>query len=107
MKQNHEQNHRYCVYLGLLEECSCLGLFRAERSLSLSPFVPAVGSKKIFPQKSNLAKRRRGRAATVFKNQTSAKGAGYWAGQGWTVFAVIIEHRYPGIPVSLPPPKKT
>ena len=57
MKQNHEQNHRYCVYLGLLEECSCLGLFRlfrgysgaiqVDRALSLSPFVPAVGSKKI------------------------------------------------------------
>ena len=63
MKQNHEQNHRYCVYLGSLKECSC-------SDCSGIVAVLTVGSKRIQNEfkeipKSNFGKRRLGRAATV------------------------------------------
>ena len=87
MKQNHEQNHRYCVYLGLLEECSCLGLFRAERSLSLSPFVPAVGSKIKLRQK---AARTVGYCVQKIKLQQKAVHGMDWT--GITVPVIVIYH---------------
>ena len=88
MKQNHEQNHRYCVYLSLLEECSCSGLFRAERALSLSPFVPAVGSKTQKIKKIKLSqKAARTGGYCGFKIQTSAKGG--WYGLDRTEPAVV------------------